>query len=152
MLAQIKNRESAARSRAKRQEYTATLEQQVRGAHLPLLAAQQARAWDARRRSRRCASLALRCLPAPRRACTNCPSSGMVLTKQGQPPTPHPHPTPLTHTQTPPPHHPTPQVEELKKQNTELRHKVITAVAAPPDPHAGELEGELMRRTRTGPF
>lgn len=71
MLAQIKNRESAARSRAKRQEYTATLEQQV---------------------------------------------------------------------------------EELKKQNTELRHKVITAVAAPPDPHAGELEGELMRRTRTGPF
>lgn len=44
------------------------------------------------------------------------------------------------------------QVEELKKQNTELRHKVINAVAAPPDPHAGELDGELMRRTRTGPF
>ncbi|KAI7837363.1 hypothetical protein COHA_008802 [Chlorella ohadii] len=67
----IKNRESAARSRAKRQEYTATLEQKV---------------------------------------------------------------------------------EELKQQNKELREQVITTAAAPPDPYAGELEGELMRRSRTGPF
>lgn len=47
---------------------------------------------------------------------------------------------------------PAPQVEELKQQNTELRHKVITTATAPPDPHAGKLEGELMRRSRTGPF
>lgn len=44
------------------------------------------------------------------------------------------------------------QVEELKQQNKELREKVITTAAAPPDPYAGELEGELMRRSRTGPF
>ena len=45
-----------------------------------------------------------------------------------------------------------PQVEDLKKQNVELRHKVITTAAAPPDKHAGELDGELMRRSRTGPI
>ncbi len=44
------------------------------------------------------------------------------------------------------------QVEELKQQNKELREQVITTAAAPPDPYAGELEGELMRRSRTGPF
>lgn len=29
--------------------------------------------------------------------------------------------------------------------------QVVTSAAAPPDPHAGELDGELMRRTRTAP-
>ena len=44
------------------------------------------------------------------------------------------------------------QVEELQQQNRQLRHQVITTAAAPPDPFAGELEGELIRRSRTGPF
>jgi ABA responsive element binding factor len=67
----IKNRESAARSRAKRQEYTATLEQQV---------------------------------------------------------------------------------EQLKQQNNQLRKQVITTAVAPPDPHAPKHDGELLRRSRTGPI
>ena len=42
-------------------------------------------------------------------------------------------------------------MEDLKQQNLNLRQQVVTAAAAPPDPHAGQLEGELLRRTRTGP-
>ena len=44
------------------------------------------------------------------------------------------------------------EVEALKAANVELRHQVVTTAAAPPDPHAGELDGELLRRSRTGPI
>jgi hypothetical protein len=43
-------------------------------------------------------------------------------------------------------------VEQLQQQNRNLRHQVVTTAVVPPDPHAGELDGELMRRSRTGPF
>lgn len=105
---QIKNRESAARSRAKRQEYTATLEQQVC-------------VWW------------WWCAGLDSRSAACCPN---------RPPTAPPFlPIP-----------PTQQVEELKQQNLNLRVQVVTTAAAPPDPHAGKLDGELMRRSRTGPI
>jgi hypothetical protein len=43
-------------------------------------------------------------------------------------------------------------VEELKQLNNNLRREVVTAAAAPPDPHAATLDGELLRRSRTGPI
>jgi hypothetical protein len=44
------------------------------------------------------------------------------------------------------------QVEQLRQQNLNLRHQVIAAATAPPDPHAATLDGELLRRSRTGPI
>lgn len=53
-----------------------------------------------------------------------------------------------------PPPHPTPrpQVEQLRQHNRSLRQRVIQVAAAPPDPHAGSLDGQLLRRTRTMPM
>jgi hypothetical protein len=45
-----------------------------------------------------------------------------------------------------------PQVEQLKQQNNQLRKQVITTAVAPPDPHAPKHDGELLRRSRTGPI
>lgn len=64
---------------------------------------------------------------------------------------PAPSHTPPSHLPTPP-CYPPKQVEELKQQNQHLRRQVVTLAAAPPDPHAGKLDGELMRRSRTGPI
>ncbi|GAB4819854.1 hypothetical protein N2152v2_006900 [Parachlorella kessleri] len=44
------------------------------------------------------------------------------------------------------------QVAQLREQNKDLRVQVVLAAAAPPDPHAGHLEGQLLRRTRTTPL
>lgn len=44
------------------------------------------------------------------------------------------------------------QVEQLKQKNRALREQVIRAAQAPPDPHAGILDGRLLRRTRTTPL
>lgn len=49
---------------------------------------------------------------------------------------------------TPPPA----QVAQLRQQNQDLRVRVVLAGAAPADPHAGTLEGQLLRRTRTTPM
>lgn len=44
------------------------------------------------------------------------------------------------------------QVEKLREQNKTLRGRVIALAPAPPDPHAGKLEGRPLRRTRTMPL
>lgn len=44
------------------------------------------------------------------------------------------------------------QVEQLKAANRSLRERVIRQAAAPPDPHAGRLDGQPLRRTRTTPL
>ena len=44
------------------------------------------------------------------------------------------------------------QVEQLREQNKALRTKVITVAEAPPDPHAGKVDGQPLRRTRTMPL
>jgi len=43
-------------------------------------------------------------------------------------------------------------VEKLREQNKSLRTKIVQAAAAPPDPHAGSLDGAPLRRTRTMPL
>lgn len=44
------------------------------------------------------------------------------------------------------------QVAQLRQQNRDLRVQVVLAAAAPADPHAGRLDGQLLRRTRTTPL
>lgn len=44
------------------------------------------------------------------------------------------------------------QVEQLREQNKALRGQVIAVAAAPPDPHAGKVDGQPLRRTRTMPL
>ncbi|KAL4545961.1 hypothetical protein Ndes2526B_g05082 [Nannochloris sp. 'desiccata'] len=44
------------------------------------------------------------------------------------------------------------QIEQLRSQNKTLRTRVISSVAAPPDPHAGKVDGRPLRRTRTMPL
>lgn len=44
------------------------------------------------------------------------------------------------------------QIEQLRSQNKNLRTRVITSAAAPPDPHAGKVDGKPLRRTRTMPL
>ena len=41
------------------------------------------------------------------------------------------------------------QVQALREQNKALRRKVISTATAPPDPHAGAVDGQPLRRTRT---
>jgi hypothetical protein len=44
------------------------------------------------------------------------------------------------------------KVEELKRQNRELLQRVITACPPPEDKHAGAIDGQRLRRTRTMPM
>lgn len=44
------------------------------------------------------------------------------------------------------------QVEQLREQNKALRGQVIAVAAPPPDPHAGKVDGQPLRRTRTMPL
>lgn len=43
-------------------------------------------------------------------------------------------------------------MDQLRSQNRALRTQVIAAAEAPPDPHAGRLDGRVLRRTRTMPL
>lgn len=42
------------------------------------------------------------------------------------------------------------QVNQLKEQNKALLQRVIDACSAPEDKHSGKVDGERLRRTRSG--